>query len=182
MAKYVFLPTPASGHVNPTLAVAQELVRRGEQVVYYLTEDFQATIAATGATFQSYQSAMGKEQPSFRPPGNPIAILRAMPLTIVKESQHVIPQVLERLRAEQADVILYDLQGLWARIVAQVLHVRAILCCPSYATNEHFTLLPKQAASTRSMPPGMFRDVSERKSSKTLRKEKDRCHQKRTNA
>jgi len=59
MAKYLILVGAAYGHVNPTLAVAQELVRRGEQVVYYLTEEFRASVEATGATFQPYQSMMG---------------------------------------------------------------------------------------------------------------------------
>jgi hypothetical protein len=44
MAKYIILVGPAYGHVNPTLAIAQELVRRGEQVVYYLTEEFRASV------------------------------------------------------------------------------------------------------------------------------------------
>ena len=59
MAKYVILVGPAYGHVNPTLAVAQELVRRGEQAVYYLTEAFRASVEVTGAAFQPYQSMMG---------------------------------------------------------------------------------------------------------------------------
>lgn len=161
MAKYVFLPGPAHGHVNPTLAVAQELVRRGEQVVYYLTEEFQATVEATGATFHPYQSmmnqfTMGDRQPPSRLRWNPNLLLGAMLLTIVKESQHVLPQVLERIRAEQADVILYDPMCLWARIVAQVLHVPAILLRPTFAANEHFHVMPPQTESTPFMPPGMF--------------------------
>jgi len=161
MATYVFLPGPAYGHVNPTLAVAQELVRRGEQVVYYLTEDFQATVEATGAMFQPYQSmmnqfTMGNRQPPSRLPWNPTFIIGAMLLTIVKESQHVLPQVLERLRAEQTDIILYDPMCLWARVVAQALHVPAILLRPTFAANEHFHVMPPHTDSTPSMPPGMF--------------------------
>jgi MGT family glycosyltransferase len=164
MTKYVFLPGPAHGHVNPTLAVAQELVRRGEQVVYYLTEEFRATVEATGATFRPYQSmmnqfTMGDRQPPSRQPWNATFIFGAMLLTIVKESQHVIPQVLERLRAEQADVILYDPMCLWARIIAQVLHVPAILLRPTFAANEHFQVMPPQTDSTPSLPPGMFVDM-----------------------
>ena len=159
MTKYIFLPGPAYGHVNPTLAIAQELVRRGEQVVYYLTEEYQATIEATGATFHPYQSTMNNRQPPSRLPGNPIAVLRAMPLMRVKESQQVIPQVLERIRAEQADFILYDPMCLWARIVAQVLHIPAILLCPTYVTNEHFRLMPKQSTSTQTKPSEMFEGI-----------------------
>ncbi len=60
MTTYVFLNVPGHGHVNPTLAVVQELVRRGERVIYYLSEEFRAAIEATGATFRSYESQMGR--------------------------------------------------------------------------------------------------------------------------
>ena len=58
MAKYVFLDIPAYGHVNPTLAVVQELVKRGQEVIYYLPEQFKGTVEATGAVFRSYESKM----------------------------------------------------------------------------------------------------------------------------
>ena len=164
MAQYVFLPGPAHGHVNPRLAVAQELVRRGEQVAYYLTEDFQASVEATGATFQPYQSmmnqfTMGNGQSGRVQPWNPTFILGVTLLSVVKESQHIFPQVLERLRVERADVILYDPMCLWARIVAQVLQVPAILLRPTYAANEHFQVMPRQTDSTLCMPPGMFEEM-----------------------
>ena len=127
MAKYVFLLHPAHGHVNPTLAVAQELIRRGEQVVYYLTEEFQATIEGTAATFHSYQPTMSKQQSPSEPPMSPSVFLHVMLHRMVSESQQLIPQVLEPIRAEQADVILYDGLAMCARIVAQVLHVPGIL-------------------------------------------------------
>ena len=44
MSKIIFLNIPAHGHVNPTLPVVQELVRRGEQVRYYNTEEFRPQI------------------------------------------------------------------------------------------------------------------------------------------
>ncbi len=93
MSKYIFLNVPAHGHVNPTLAVAQELVRRGEQVIYYLTEEFRAAVEATGATFRPYQSAMGK----MRPPAGPMMGKGgigpgAMPLMMAHESRQVLPQ------------------------------------------------------------------------------------------
>ena len=163
MAKYVILVGAAYGHVNPTLAVAQELVRRGEQVVYYLTEEFRAPVEATGATFQPYQSMMGnimsKQQPPSGLPRDAKFMFRAIPLMRVKESQNVLPQVLERISMEQADVILYDPLCLWARIVSQVLHIPAILLCPTYAANEHSYFMQKQPAFMQSQSPGMFDDI-----------------------
>lgn len=62
MATYVFLTLPAHGHVNPTFAVAQELVNRGQKVIYYLPETFRETVQATGADFRPYDSLMKQMQ------------------------------------------------------------------------------------------------------------------------
>jgi MGT family glycosyltransferase len=159
MAKYVILVGAAYGHVNPTLAVAQELVRRGEQVVYYVTEEFRAAVEATGATFQPYQSAMGKMQPPAGLPKDANLIFRALPLMRIKESQNVLPLVLERIGMEQADFILYDSLCLWGRIVAQALHLPAILLCPTYPQNERSHFMRKQPEFMQSESPGMFDDI-----------------------
>ncbi|MBA2682598.1 MAG: glycosyl transferase [Ktedonobacteraceae bacterium] len=146
MATYVFLNIPAHGHVNPTLAVAHELVQRGEKVIYYLTEEFRAAVEATGATFRSYQSQAGQMQPptnfnfaqGTRPPN-------AMPFMVVDEGARVLPQVLESIRADRPDYILYDMMCLWAKIAARSLHVPAILFRPSYAANEQNNIMGNMA-------------------------------------
>ena len=146
MATYVFLNPPAYGHVNPTLAVAHELVQRGEKVIYYLTEEFRAAVEATGATFRSYQSQAGQMQPptnfnfaqGTRSPDGPP---NGMPFMMVDEGARVLPQVLESIRADRPDYILYDMMCLWAKIAARSLHVPAILFRPSYAANEQSNIM-----------------------------------------
>src|SRR5688572_6331759 len=54
MAKIVFFNIPAHGHVNPSLPVIAELVRRGEQIVYVNSEEYRQAIEATGAHFHPY--------------------------------------------------------------------------------------------------------------------------------
>jgi MGT family glycosyltransferase len=160
MSKYIFLNVPAHGHVNPTLAVAQELVRRGEQVVYYLTEEFRAAVEATGAMFRAYQSAMGKMQSPVRPmmgkggigPG-------AMPLMMAHESRQVLPQVLESMRAEQPDYILYDPMCLWGYVAAQVLRIPAIILRSSYAANEQFNLFTLRGAVSQRFPAELLERI-----------------------
>ncbi len=134
MTTYVFLNVPAQGHVNPTLAVAQELVRRGERVIYYLTEDFRSAIEAMGATFRGYELQVSRLQT----PGNSSLQANPLPFMMVDESAGVLPQVIERIRADQPDYILYDTMCLWAKIAARVLHVPAMLLRPSYASNGQF--------------------------------------------
>ena len=99
MTSYMFLNVPGYGHVNATLAVAKELVRRGERVIYYLTEEFRPAIEATGATFRGYESQMGLlgDMSSFTPglspnsmPENPLLYI------LMGESEDVLQQVFER--------------------------------------------------------------------------------------
>jgi UDP:flavonoid glycosyltransferase YjiC (YdhE family) len=55
MAIVSILNIRAHGHINPTLAVARELVRRGDTVRYFAPEAFSPAIEATGALFQPYR-------------------------------------------------------------------------------------------------------------------------------
>ena len=54
MAKILLFNVPAYGHVNVTIPVINELVRRGHEVIYYCTEAFQSVIESTGVTFRAY--------------------------------------------------------------------------------------------------------------------------------
>jgi MGT family glycosyltransferase len=154
MAKYIFLNVPAWGHVNPTLAVVQELVKRGHEVSYYLTEEFRETIEATGAVFQPYESASkqmrtadgGADGAGTGPvPGRG-------PMFMLEDMRYVPPQVLERIRAEQPDVILYDFMCTWAHVVIDALLVPAIALRATYASNGEFDLMEHMRASVQDRP------------------------------
>ena len=47
---------PYSGHVNPTLPLTKELVKRGHNVTYINSEEFRNKIEKTGATFVPYSN------------------------------------------------------------------------------------------------------------------------------
>jgi MGT family glycosyltransferase len=131
MTTYIFLDLPSYGHVNPTLAVGQELVKRGHQVSYYLPERFKSAIQATGATFRSYQSQINPQWVV-----DAAGLPRRLPVSMVNESRHVLPQVLEQIRAEQPDCLVYDCLCQWGYIVAQVLNVPAIVFYTTYVMKE----------------------------------------------
>lgn len=57
MSKLLIATIPGSGHVNPMLPVAQELIRRGHQVRWYTGKVFQSKIEAIGAIFEPMQIA-----------------------------------------------------------------------------------------------------------------------------
>ena len=133
MTKYIFANIPAHGHVNPTLAVVQELVARGEQVVYFLTEEFRSTIEATGATFRPYTNpglGIGGTNPADPAGKNGVP----MPILQAQMSEKMVEMLLEPMRAEQGDVLVYDGLCLWGRVVGKVLDIPAVQLRPSYAS------------------------------------------------
>ena len=132
MTKYVFLPVPGYGHVNPTLPVARELVERGQQVSYYLPEEFRPAIEATGAAFHSYQSLFNTVITM------PVKASTMLAQFTVRESTFVLPQVIERIRAEQPDCILYEWMSEWGGIVVRNLDVPAIMLHPILAHSTQF--------------------------------------------
>jgi len=133
MTRYVFLPTPAYGHVNPTLAIAQELVRRGQEVTYYVPELFRETVQATGASVCCYDSdsrinSGGSIVPSM------------VPAMFSEEARHVLPQVLDSLRTDEPDIIIYEPLAIWPRIAVSVLQRPAIALRATFTINEHFNM------------------------------------------
>lgn len=54
VAKILMINVPYSGHMNPTLPLAKELVKRGHEVAYINAPEWRNKIEATGATFISY--------------------------------------------------------------------------------------------------------------------------------
>jgi MGT family glycosyltransferase len=122
VAKFVFINIPSQSHINPTLPIVQELVARGEEVSYYLPERFRQKIEATGATFHSFETRIEQINKAAFTSGKPVGL----PMFMLDESLFVIPQILDSIRAEQPDCIVYDTMCLTGRLIAQILHVPAV--------------------------------------------------------
>lgn len=56
MLRILMINLPFSGHVNPTLPLAEELIKRGHKVDYICSEQFREEIERTGANFIPYLS------------------------------------------------------------------------------------------------------------------------------
>ena len=145
MTKFLVFNTPQYGHVNPTLAVVQELIARGEEVVYYLTDEFKQVIEATGATFKPYTSIVTSAwalKPATGQYKNPFI---GMAYETIEECDYVISQIREDVYAQEADYILYD--SVLGKIFSLMLKLPAIQFRPTYAFNQHFNLLEAQFQS-----------------------------------
>lgn len=149
MTTYALFSVPGHGHVNPTLALAQELIARGERVIYYQSEEFRSVIEATGAIFRCYESDAWKR---FLPhltstlTGKPNLVDRVGKMaTLAKESIREMPLLLEQMVADQIDCVLYDRTFMQGIIISKALHLPAVQLSPSFMVNEQaFKQLARQ--------------------------------------
>lgn len=114
MASYLFAAFPVTGHVNPGLPIARELVQRGHDVRWYATPRFQKAIEATGARFVPVRHAMPLDEERIGEmfPQRPAEGIAQIRFDVENIFVNVIPGMLrdleEEMEREPADVIVGD--------------------------------------------------------------------------
>jgi len=129
--KTVYFNIPAHGHVNPTLPVVRELVRRGEQVIYYNRKDFRAKIEATGAEFRPYPDEL-VDQATQDAAINTSKVF-GLAVILMQVAEKLLPFTLDVLEREQPDYVIYDSLCVWGRIAAATLRLPAISTTVTFA-------------------------------------------------
>ncbi|WP_105969018.1 macrolide family glycosyltransferase [Streptomyces geranii] len=129
MSTIAFLNIGMHGHVNPTLPVVAELVRRGHTVTYHSSPEFRDEIEAVGGTVHLYR---GGDQ-AFPDPPTPLTWMEALANTTVRR----LPAVLDDLRAGRPDVIVHDSACLWGAVAARELGIPAVSSFTTFAFNRH---------------------------------------------
>lgn len=119
--KALFFNIPASGHINPTLPVIREMVRRGEQVVCINVDDMRKLYEATGAQFIAYP-AMEHLHGLLTQTQDMSMGRNALALTGI--SNHLLPWVFNVLAREKPDYVIVDSLCVWARQAAEKLGIR----------------------------------------------------------
>lgn len=135
------------GHVNPNLELVSQLVRRGEEVIFYTTGAFQEKIRSTGAVCRFYADSASRLNFGMEP--NPAAGKSPRENSLEKQIENVFGNFIPRLediktqeqdlyqeiKAEKPDYVVYDyVDVFWGKILAQKLGVPAIASVPSFAT------------------------------------------------
>lgn len=132
MACVLFINGGSEGHINPTIGVVQELILRGEEVVYFCIEAFRERIEKTGATVRTFDDL--KFIKAFISGGRDYLLERVNGLLLT--SDIVIPSVLEQIKGEHFDYIIHDSMFGCGRLLAQILKLPAISSCTSFAQTE----------------------------------------------
>ncbi len=127
---------PASGHLNPLLALVAELVRRGEALDFYGAEDSRGLVEATGARFRPLA---GVERFHTLDPEQGMFALGEIMSSITLE---VLPAIEAALEGQRPDYVLYDAMTPWGRRAAEVCRLPAVVTYASFATVPERSLLP----------------------------------------
>lgn len=141
MARVLFINGGSEGHVNPTIGVVQELISRGEEVVYFTIEDFRERIEETGATVKTFD--VQKFINAFISGGRNNLLERINGL--LHTADIMIPSVLEQIKGEHFDYLIHDSMFGCGHLIAQILKLPAINSCTTFAqTNESFDKMFEQ--------------------------------------
>ncbi|PPK68496.1 MGT family glycosyltransferase [Actinokineospora auranticolor] len=136
-----FFTFPLHGHVNPTLGVVAELVRRGHRVTFATTPEFADAVKAAGAEPLLYDNVMPKSLDLvIKPPGEVSSeeFHRSI-RTITEEGFAPLAQAHDALADDHPDVVLHDLTAFHTgRLLALKWGVPAIRLCTTIAFTDEF--------------------------------------------
>jgi MGT family glycosyltransferase len=138
-----FVSLPAHGHVNPTLPVAAELVRRGWRVSYATAERFGPEVEKTGATLVPTAG---------RPPQGPgpgrlgPAAFAGFLTRIAADARDSLPGLQEHFADDRPQAVCYDAMSLTGRVLAATTGAVDVALVPSFASNERSSPFARSAA------------------------------------
>lgn len=131
MARVLFINGGSEGHINPTIGVIRELIRRGEEVVYFAAEPFRDRVEKAGAKAITFD--IGKFIEAFLAGGrNPWGRVNGL----LRTADIIIPRVLDQIKEERFDYLIHDSMFGCGRLLAQMLDLPAVSSCTSFAMQQ----------------------------------------------
>lgn len=130
MSKIILFNIPAVGHVNPSLPIVAELVKRGDDVIYINSEDYRQKIEATGADFIPYPDMtdlirlMEDDAAEGNLPRNMRDLLR-LTAKILPFSKAIIEE-------EKPDLVIFDTLARWGYLAAKQTKSPNISFCSTF--------------------------------------------------
>jgi MGT family glycosyltransferase len=147
MSKVVFFNIPAYGHTYPTLPLVAELVRRGEQVVYYSSPAFQQDIKQAGAIFRNSVTPFLNDETQIDENMVKVAYM------LLQSAQSELANLLSEVREDAPDYIIHDGLCPWGKYIAQIIGVPAICSMTTFAippiTGKNFAQVIKAPGNMR---------------------------------
>lgn len=145
MGKTLFFNIPATGHINPSLAVVAELVKRGEQVLYVNTAETRAAIEPTGAQFVAYPENPALTGLMARTAGGTVP---SNALALHQINEVILPWALDLIDHVHPDRVVFDSLAGWGKHAAHLRGMKAIASISTFVLDPRINRPP--------MPTGMM--------------------------
>jgi MGT family glycosyltransferase len=120
MGTGIFLNVPAHGHINPTVPIVNELVKRGETILYFSLEEFREKIEKTGAEFRPYSSQ--ELEGAVAPNGNYVRLTKRL----LQATERILAENIDYIKTLNPDYIIHDSMSPWGKYMAKYLGIKAI--------------------------------------------------------
>ncbi|MBT2575312.1 glycosyl transferase family 1 [Bacillus sp. ISL-51] len=137
MANVLMIGFPGEGHINPSLGVVKELKAKGENVVYYGVKEYEDKIVSSGAEFREYED-FRKDQFGKNATGDENRDSTEFLVMMLETSKKAARRIIEEVKQESYDYIMYDHHFLAGRLVKNILKLPAYSLCTTFAMNEEF--------------------------------------------
>ncbi|PSM56692.1 glycosyl transferase [Clostridium diolis] len=127
MSKVLFLNIPSHGHINPTLGLVDGLVKQGEEVIYFSSDEFKEKVENAGAVFKSYGEKSNFFVPKNKIPSNSIIndLLNRID-EVLNTSEDIIQYILKQIEGIKFDYIVYGSMFPFGNVISQILKIPAI--------------------------------------------------------
>jgi MGT family glycosyltransferase len=126
MAHIAMVSIPEPGHVNPSLEVIRELVRRGHRVTYANDPAYGEIVAGAGAELKPYRSTLPRAAESWS--DDPIDGLTVF----LDDAVAMLPQLHAAYDGDRPDLFLYDIAGAPARLLGERWGIPAVQLSPTF--------------------------------------------------
>jgi len=148
VSKVTIFNIPCHGHMNPALALAQELIGRGERVTFYCTREFEPRIAAAGAQFRPYPI----DDSYVRPTGE----VFEGAARLMEACTAGYGQLSQELRESPPDYIVHDSVCVWGKILAHAHGIPAVCSVTQLAFSLRvlLTSVPFMSSLAKTVPGG----------------------------
>jgi MGT family glycosyltransferase len=131
VTKALFFSLPLTGHINPSLGLVRELVRRGDEVVYYATDAYARKIEESGARYCPYQNAFLADMRQLPEQ------LHEMSWLLMRTTAEVLERQMDDFRAQRPNYVITDSVAPWGFWVAEILGVPLVTSVSTFAFNRH---------------------------------------------
>ena len=126
MSKVVFYGFPMYAHMIQTLPLVQELVSRGEEVIYFANDKYKHQVEKAGATFRDYLSEYS-DDPSE---------LAQNYHEFMEKVYKIIQDALVNLEKIKPDYLIYDRSAMWVPVIAENLNLPTVCTISSIVLNQ----------------------------------------------